>query len=85
MHGLFRLGLVCAMALGLVGLPSPSPARAGGPLIENFDSVVNHELMANCGDFKIFADGAARIASRLSSTAREILSGSHFTGSIKAR
>jgi hypothetical protein len=29
-------------------------------LIESFDSVVNHELMANCGDFKIFADGAGK-------------------------
>lgn len=60
MHTHLRLGLVCAAVFCLVGLPVPSPARAGGPFIEDFDFVVDHELVANCGDFKIIADGSGR-------------------------
>jgi hypothetical protein len=60
MHPRLRLGLICVAAFCLMGLPAPSLVRAGGPLIEEFDSVVDDELMANCGDFLIIANGSGK-------------------------
>jgi hypothetical protein len=61
MKTLFRLGLVCAVTFCLVCLPVPSPARAGGPLIEVYDFTEDDEVMANCGDFKIIVNGVGTI------------------------
>ena len=61
MHTLPRLVLICAIALGLLGIPAPSRARAAGPLIEEFDFVVDQEPAGNCGDFHIVADGTGRV------------------------
>jgi len=52
-----RLGLV-SIAISLLCLLAPLTAGAGAPLIENFDTVADHELFADCGDFLIIADGA---------------------------
>ena len=61
MQVLPRLGLVCAVLLGVAVLPTLPPVRADGPLVEEFSFVVDQELMANCGDFQIIADGAGNI------------------------
>ena len=60
MHMLLRLGLICVAAFCLVSLPAPSPASADGPFVEEFDFVIDHDFVANCGDFNIFADGSGR-------------------------
>ena len=60
MYAFVRLGLVLAVACCLVSLRGLSPVRADGPLIEDFEFVVDHEAMANCGDFQIIADGNGR-------------------------
>ena len=85
MHTLPRLVLICAIALGLLGIPAPSRARAAGPLIEEFDFVVDQEPAGNCGDFHIVADGTAEFASPPFSIATATLSALRFTGGIKAR
>lgn len=48
----------CALCLGLMASLAPVATRAAGPLIETQDFVMNNELIANCGDFKIVGDGA---------------------------
>src|SRR6266540_806809 len=57
MNILLRLSLVCTVAFCLVGLTAPSSAKADGPYVEAFDFVIDHEPVANCGDFTIIADG----------------------------
>jgi hypothetical protein len=52
-----RPGLACALAAILMAGFAPVAARAGEPLIETQDFVMNHEVIANCGDFKIIGDG----------------------------
>jgi hypothetical protein len=44
------------LLLGLSGALA-APAGAAEPLIQSSSFIVDHELMANCGDFQIFADG----------------------------
>ena len=36
------------------------PAQAAEPDIQTSEDVIDHELMVDCGDFKIFADGYSR-------------------------
>ncbi len=60
MHTLPRLGLVCAVAFCLAAVLAHSPVRADGPLIDEFGFIVDQELMANCGDFQIIADGVGK-------------------------
>lgn len=50
-----RLGLVCAMVFCFASLPAAT--SASGPEVEVFDFVIDDEVMANCGDFKIIANG----------------------------
>lgn len=60
MNIILRLSFVCTVAFCLVGLTAPSPAKADGPYVEAFDFVIDHEPVANCGDFTIIADGGGR-------------------------
>lgn len=60
MNTILRLALVFAAASCLIGLLAPSPVSADGPLIDEFGYVVDHEVIANCGDFQIIADGSGR-------------------------
>lgn len=48
----------CALSLGLMASLASVAVRAGEPLIESQDFVMNNEVIANCGDFKIIGDGA---------------------------
>jgi len=45
MHTLLRLTLICAVSLCLIGFPTLFAARADGPFVEEFDNVVDHELI----------------------------------------
>ncbi|HKO96732.1 MAG TPA: hypothetical protein VJU86_07065 [Pyrinomonadaceae bacterium] len=47
-----------SVSICLVLLLAPALAGAGAPVIEEFDTVANNEVFANCGDFLIIANGA---------------------------
>ena len=58
MNTFLRLALVFAAAFCLIS--GSFTVSADGPLIEEFEYVVDHEVIANCGDFQIIADGSGR-------------------------
>ena len=52
-----RLVLTCIVGICLMGLFGSAHVKADQPVVEETSFVVNHEVVGNCGDFLIIADG----------------------------
>ena len=57
-RSLFRRSLLCIVTFCALSLLVPFPAIASEPHVDAFDFVIDHEVIASCGDFNIIADGA---------------------------
>ena len=54
---LFRRSLLFIITFCALSLLVPFPAIASEPQVEAFDFIIDHEVIASCGDFNIIADG----------------------------
>jgi hypothetical protein len=61
MRTLPRLVFVCTLAFGFLCLFGLHSAEASGPIIEEFDFVLDNDVFGSCGDFLLIANGAGHV------------------------